>query len=109
MKPSSALHDDALLRLFLEQLRNRLGRHLKDVILFGSRARGDERQDSDYDCLAVVDRITPSLLDSIDDITGNFLYAYSVVFSVVPITEERHQQRRKNPFLMNIQREGVRL
>jgi predicted nucleotidyltransferase len=36
------------------------GRRVTKVVLFGSRARGDARPDSDYDLLVVVDEIEPS-------------------------------------------------
>jgi len=109
MNSPDTLQNDAILHLFLAQLREQLGHHLKQVILFGSRARGDERPDSDYDCLAVVDRISPALLDSIDDIAGEFLYVYNIVFSVLPVSEERHVRQRHNPLFMNIEQEGVSL
>lgn len=51
--------DDQILDLFLEQTRHRLGDHFKQVILFGSRARGDFEAESDYDCLAIVDEVSP--------------------------------------------------
>lgn len=107
MNSSNTLQDDAILHLFLAQLRERLGHHLKRVILFGSRARGDEQPDSDYDCLAVVDQVSPTLLDMIDEIAGEFLYAYSVVFSVFPVSEERYVRQHRPPLFMNIEQEGV--
>jgi predicted nucleotidyltransferase len=36
------------------------GRPVRKIILFGSRARGDARADSDFDLLVVVPGITPS-------------------------------------------------
>ncbi|MCB0226825.1 MAG: nucleotidyltransferase domain-containing protein [Anaerolineae bacterium] len=36
-------------------MHQQLGSHLKQVILFGSRARGDFTPDSDYDCLVFVE------------------------------------------------------
>ena len=34
---------------YAQEVRNRLGPHLRQVILFGSRARGDATEYSDYD------------------------------------------------------------
>ena len=39
----------------LEQLRAQLGARLRAIVLFGSRARGDARLDSDIDLLVVAD------------------------------------------------------
>ena len=99
--------DDKLLTLFLQELRNRLGDHLKQVILFGSRARGDSNADSDYDCLAVLDEISPTVKKLVDEIAGEFLFEYNAVFSILPVSEERFRQQRYNPLFMNIRNEGV--
>jgi predicted nucleotidyltransferase len=101
--------NDAILDLFLQEMRRRLGAHLRQVILFGSRARGDAAPDSDYDCLAVLDEVSPALTDIIDDIAGEILYQYDAVFSVFPISEEKHRRQRYVPFLMNVRREGITL
>jgi predicted nucleotidyltransferase len=100
---------DEILDLFLQKMRKRLGTHLKQVILFGSRARGDDVPGSDYDCLVVLDEVSPMVVDTIDEIAGELLYQHNAVFSVFPITEERHQQETYSPFLMNVQREGIAL
>jgi predicted nucleotidyltransferase len=57
--------DNILLDLFLQQMRQRLGDHLRQIILFGSRVRGDFDPDSDYDCLAVVDEVSPAVKNEI--------------------------------------------
>jgi len=84
-----------------------LGDHLRQIILFGSRARGDNAPDSDYDCLAVLDEVTPETKDIIDAIAGEFLYQYDAVFSVFPISEVKHRQDIFSPFLMNVRKEGI--
>ncbi|MBI4378469.1 MAG: nucleotidyltransferase domain-containing protein, partial [Nitrospinae bacterium] len=40
---------------FAGRVRSRLKNHLKKIILFGSRARGDSYEGSDYDILIVLD------------------------------------------------------
>ena len=90
-------------------MRRRLGAHLKQVILFGSRARGDAAPDSGYDCLAVLDEVSPVLTGIIDEVAGEILYQYSAVFSVFPIAEERYHQPMYSPFLMNVYKEGITL
>lgn len=47
--------DHALLARLKQELRARYGDRLKNVILFGSRARGDAREDSDWDVAVVVE------------------------------------------------------
>lgn len=98
-----------ILKLFVHRLKGQLGDHLKQVYLLGSRARGDHGPDSDFDCLVVLDAISPAVTEVIDEIAGHFLYEYSLVFSVFPISEKRHSQQQDNPFLMNVQRERILL
>jgi len=47
------LQRDRALRLFIEKVR-RLPRPPEMIVLYGSRARGDHRPDSDYDLLVVL-------------------------------------------------------
>jgi predicted nucleotidyltransferase len=98
---------DRLLLLFASKLRNRLGDHLKKIILYGSRARGDNLPDSDYDCIAILDVVSSTSVDAIDEIAGEFLYNYNVIFSILPITQSRLRQEVYNPLFMNIRKEGV--
>jgi predicted nucleotidyltransferase len=52
---------DPVVQEFAATLRQRLGSHLRQLFLFGSRARGDAQDGSDYDMLVVVDHRTPEL------------------------------------------------
>jgi uncharacterized protein len=62
--------DDPILRRFRAALDALYGDRIERVVLFGSRARGDAREDSDYDVAVFlkgladrwqeVDRIVPS-------------------------------------------------
>jgi predicted nucleotidyltransferase len=98
--------DDAL-QHFMQQIREQLGNHLKQIILFGSRARGEDVPGSDYDCLIIVDEVTKALKDIIDEVTGEALYQHSAVFSAFLISEERHNRQPYNPLLINIVKEGM--
>jgi len=101
--------NDKILNRFLRALRKELGDHLKQVILFGSRAGQDACLDSDYDCMTILDTVSPSLNDIIDEIAGEFLYEYNIVFSVFPVSQDRYQHEIHNPFFMNVRREGISL
>jgi predicted nucleotidyltransferase len=100
--------DDKILDLFLQEMHHRLGVHLRQIVLFGSRARGDFDPDSDYDCLAIVDEVSPGVKNEIIEVIGEFLYNHDAVFSIFPITEEKYQQQTFDPFLINVRREGIR-
>ncbi|HEC49623.1 MAG TPA: nucleotidyltransferase domain-containing protein, partial [Candidatus Desulfofervidus auxilii] len=49
------IQQDTIIKEFTQKLRQQLGDRLKEVILFGSRARGDWEEGSDYDFLIIVD------------------------------------------------------
>ncbi len=100
---------DEVIDYFLQETQKRLGAHLKQVILFGSRARGDDVPDSDYDCLMVLDEISPGTKDTIDEVAGEILYRYNIVLSIFPISEKKHYERIYDPFLMNVRKEGITL
>lgn len=72
--------------------------NIKSIILYGSRTRGDESKDSDYDCLIVVDTIT-----------GDILYNYNCVLSAIVISQKSYFSNNYNPFYQNIKKEGIEL
>ncbi len=100
-------NEKEILDLFKKEMNKQFGNRLKKIILFGSRARGDGVNDSDYDCLVILDEVSPSVKDVIDEIAGEFLYQYNVVFSVIPKPHKEISKQPYNPFLMNALREGV--
>lgn len=109
MNNHALVKKDNILLLFSDKLKEQLGYHLKQIILFGSKARGDDAPDSDYDCLAIVDSLSPVINETIDEIAGEFLYQYNVVFSVFPVSEKRYHTQVHNPFFINVQNEGILL
>lgn len=85
------------------------GDRLDRVVLFGSRARGDEREDSDYDVAvflkslsdrwAELDRLAALRVSFIDD-TGAF-------FDVKPYSSAAYQER--SPLMHELREEGLDL
>ena len=98
---------DEVLDYFVKEMKERLGTHLKQVILFGSRARGDETEGSDYDCLIVVDETSKNVKEIIDELAGAALYKHGAVFSIFPVEEKKLNLQKYNPFYMNIEKEGI--
>ncbi len=101
--------DDNILNIFIEEINLRLGKQVKDIILFGSRVRGDYESDSDYDCLLVVDNVSPGLIDIVDELSGDFLFKYNAIFSVFPVSESNYKEHKFNPVFMNIRNNGISL
>lgn len=86
---------------------DRLGQHLRQVLLFGSRARGDATVHSDYDLLVVVDQVDSAITKGIDAIAGQALLEHGAVLSAFPISEHDRARRKYSPMLINATREGV--
>lgn len=101
--------DDPVLARFRKALDEIYGSRLDRVVLFGSRARGDARPDSDYD-LAVFLRDMDDrgvelyrLADLSTDIigeTGEFVHA-------MPYRAAAYDER--TPLMRELRREGVEL
>lgn len=99
--------NDPVLRFFKSAVVYALGIRLREVLLFGSRARGDAAATADYDFLVVVDKIDPALVQTLDEIAGRALLDLGAVISSFPITEEDRMNRRYSPLLINAAREGL--
>ena len=98
-----------VLDLFAQELRRRLGDQVRRILLYGSRARGDNEPDSDYDCLVILNEVSSDVKAAIDEIVGEFLYQYDVVFSVLPKREKELHEHPYNPIYMNAFQEGIAL
>ncbi len=55
----------------------KLGPGQKKLVLIGSMARKNDAPESDYDFIAVIDKITTDIIEVIDDISGEMLYTYN--------------------------------
>ncbi len=105
----ATLTNDPVLRFFKDAVADALGDHLRQVLLFGSRARGTANADSDYDLLVVVDHVNSSVTNGIDAITGQALLEHGAVLSAFTVAEDDRVRRKYSPLLINVSREGVAL
>ena len=96
----------------LRTLRRELTRFLDDqlvsVILYGSRARGQARSDSDIDVLVVVrdDSDDGDLIRRTSTAVAALSLQHDVVISRTFVSTERFEHEQ-TPFLLNVRREGV--
>jgi predicted nucleotidyltransferase len=98
----------AILQAVRRELAQTLGDRLDAIVLFGSRARGEARPDSDIDVLVVVRgefdygdlmrRTSPGL--------AALALQNDMVISRVFVAREQYD-RARIPFLLNVRREGV--
>lgn len=96
----------------LEEVKNSLrkiyGERLKEVILYGSYARGDATEDSDIDIIVLLDEIRDfdAELDTLFEVIGQVDFKYDTLISVLPLEEKQYLTRRM-PVILNAKREGI--
>ena len=82
-----------------------------EVILFGSRARGDARDDSDWDVLILLDKESITSQD-IDDYTyplRELGWIYNQCINVILYTKKDWNKGISSPLRQNVIEEGIRL
>jgi len=102
-----AFAHDPILTSFRTALEALYGDRLSRVVLFGSRARGEARPDSDYDVAvflnALPDRWTE--LDRLADLRVSFLDRTGAFFDAKPYPIIAY--RDSTPLMHEIRREGL--
>ena len=99
--------EDNNLKIFTYELKKYFSSRLKKIILFGSRARGEHSQESDYDFMLILDKVTTKDKDFVDKLESKMLLSHFVLFSTFLFDENELISRRYEPFVMNIKREGI--
>lgn len=97
-----------IVREYCEGLKEIFADQLVRVILYGSIARGQGREDSDIDLLCVLQRPYDygEAIRKSSELTARVSLQYEVVLSRV-FASEQDIETRNLPFFMNIRREGV--
>lgn len=104
------IETDPVVAEFSARVRHVLGEQLRNVYWFGSRARGEGREDSDYDILIeTATPITAQQRDRIADISVDISGERHVVFDVHFRDSQRMNRERSvwTPFLDAVVEEGV--
>lgn len=106
-------HIRPVLMEFVEKLKPIYGDALKSVILYGSYARGEEREDSDVDILLLLD-LTQQEMEAKDGELCELTFEYEVErdLDISPVTltvSEFLRWRNVHEFLQNVQKDGVTL
>ena len=106
MGPSS----DPVVLEFLQRIAP-LKDRLDKVILFGSRARGDDKPFSDYDILIVVPEKDRALKSVLYDAAVDTLLSTGreISLKIVPRAAFDHQAGLPTPFMKHVLQEGVSL
>ena len=81
------------------------------AILFGSRARGDATETSDWDILVLLDkeRITSDDMDEITYAIRELGWELDEMVNPIMYTTKEWEKKRATPFYKNVMSEGVAL
>jgi len=105
----AARTDDPVLVRFRRELSEVYGSKIERVVLFGSRARGDARPDSDYDVAVFLNK-----LETFNDeaarlaaIETDILYDTGVIINAMPFRAGAYRER--TGLMSEVQRDGLDL
>jgi uncharacterized protein len=97
-----------ILNELCQALESIYGERLKQVILYGSQARGDAQLGSDIDVLIVLNgEVSPGEeIHRTSGVVSQLSLKYDVVISCLFMPTERYSHEQ-SPLLRNVRREGV--
>jgi uncharacterized protein len=100
---------DPILSRFRAALDEIYGERIERVVLFGSRARGDSRPDSDYDVAVFLNESDSFWRESgrLAEIETDILYDTGSVINALPFPAGAYRER--TPLTHEVRREGLDL
>lgn len=100
-----------LLECYIGEVKNLFGGSLRQIILYGSYARGDYREDSDVDVMILVDLTDMEIKEyqrKLSDLTFDFNMDNDLDIKPIVKNEGHFLKWIQNyPFYSNVKREGV--
>jgi len=96
---------------FCQRLLRALPHQVQDIILFGSKARGDAHLGSDIDLLVVLDPFTKEADTLVSDITADLLLECGVDISAITFSRRQVAELSAlgTPLMRNVAEEGIPL
>ena len=97
-----------IVKEFRQEAEKLYGNRLKNIILYGSCARGHAMKDSDIDLAIVLDGdvVAGKEIDRLIDVITDINLSYGILISVYPVSEKDYDSVN-SPSLLNIRKDGV--
>ncbi|GFP28274.1 uncharacterized protein HKBW3S33_01689 [Candidatus Hakubella thermalkaliphila] len=94
---------------FADLLRERFGFLIKELILFGSKARGESDQESDIDILIVLTNLSWEIKKSISELAAEENLKHNVLISTIRYDTATWESPliKASPFAKSIREEGI--
>jgi predicted nucleotidyltransferase len=104
-KPS----DDPVLARFRVALTEAYGERAERVVLYGSRARGEHRPDSDYDVAVFLRNLTERAkeMHRLAEMETDILYDAGAVINALPFPADAYRER--SGFMSELRKNGLEL
>jgi uncharacterized protein len=101
--------DDPVLKHLRAALDEMYGERIERVVLFGSRARGDAREDSDYDVAVFLRDMTDRFaeMDRLADLGTDILNETGEFVHAMPYRAGSYDER--TPLMLAVRSEGIDL
>ncbi len=98
-----------ILKLFIKILKEKYGDKIDKIILFGSVARGEDKEDSDVDVLLITNYDSFKMQRLVSDIVVDILLRTGVYISVKVLSTEEYNFLKKinSSFYRCILKEGI--
>lgn len=102
-------HEKSILSHIVEALRERFPGRIEAVYVFGSKARGDHGEGSDFDVLVVVKDRNPGIEETIMGLFVEEELRSGLVFTPLIKDKSAFESEKKfhTPFYENLAREGI--
>lgn len=102
-----------LIQRYVSSVQDIYGKHIKQIILYGSYARGDFQENSDVDIMVLVD-LSESQIEAYSDALSELGFEYNIRHGLwfMPIVKNAGhfaQWCHVYPFYSNVVKEGVLL
>jgi predicted nucleotidyltransferase len=93
---------------FVKELRKRLGNNIVSIRLFGSKVRGDFKEDSDIDIFILV-KEKREARNEISDIAADYFFETNIPLSpvVYSLFEYKKNKELNSFFVENVEKEGI--
>lgn len=101
--------EELVINEFVKKVRQTFKDRVQRIILYGSRARGDADEESDYDFLVLFDSLEPQDKKIIDEISWEVSYKYNIVLTAQAIKDAEFREDRYFYFYENVRKEGIEL
>ncbi|MBS1249029.1 MAG: hypothetical protein MAG431_00602 [Chloroflexi bacterium] len=104
-------HDRQAVQALLAALERQVGDQILRVVLFGSKARGDDLPDSDIDVLVLTTDASWSLENRILTLGARCSLEHDVLFNLYVLSEKRWDwmEEIRHPLMRTMTRDGLEL